>query len=115
MLPVHHWGWSRRTSSWLVAWWVASVIALDVVVTPLFLPVDVRFHWLSWQGLESVALIGAYWLIPGFVLGGWKALLIGCGWSSVRTATDRVLITLFALWASGWPLTVVAAYRISAL
>ena len=110
MLPVHHRGWSRRTSSCLVGWWLVSVIALDLVVTPLFLPVDVRFRWLSWQGLQDMALVGAAWLVPGFFLGGWKALLVASGRSSVRTATDKVLIALFGLWAIGWPVFVVVAY-----
>jgi hypothetical protein len=114
VLPVHHWSWSRRTSSCLVVTWVASVVAVDLVATPLLLPVDVQFRWLSWQGLETLAVVGASWLIPGFVLGGWKALLVASGWSSVRTATDKVLIALFALWAIGWPVSVVVAYRLHA-
>ena len=85
------------------------------MVTPLFLPVDVQFQWFSWQGLETLAVLGVSWLVPGFVVGGWKALLIASGRSSVRTATDKVLIALFALWAIGWPLSMVVAYRLNAL
>ncbi len=76
---------------------------------------DVQFRWLSWQGIETLAILGASWLVPGFVLGGWKAMLVACGWSSVRTATDKVFIALFAFWAIGWPLSVVVAYRLNAL
>ena len=100
--------WSGRTTArYLVGWWVGSIVALALLAAYFVVPVDVRFQWLSVQGLEIVALLSAVWLVPGFVLGGWKALLVAFGCSSVRTGADRVLIVVFSLWAVGWPLVVV--------
>jgi hypothetical protein len=78
-----------------------------LIVANYLLPVDVQFTWLSMQGLTIMALIAGAWLVPGFVLGGWKALLVAVGRSGVTTGTDKALMVVFALWAVGWPLFVV--------
>jgi hypothetical protein len=49
-------------------------------------------------------------MAPGFILGGWKALLVAAGRSTTRTTTDRVLVAVFALCLIGWPLFVTAGF-----
>jgi hypothetical protein len=99
----------RTTARYLVGWWVGSIVALACLAAYYVIPVDVQFRWLSVQGLEIIAFMIASWLIPGFVLGGWKALLVAVGRSAVRTGTDRALIVVFSLWAIAWPILVVVA------
>lgn len=99
--------WSDRTAvRWLVGWWVGSIVALVWLAAYYLIPVDVQFRWLSIQGLEIFALLTAAWLAPGFVLGGWKALLVAVGRSSIRTGADKALLIVFSLQAIGWPLGV---------
>lgn len=94
----------RRAARCLVAWWVGSIITLACVMFQLLIPMDRQPHLLSVWGLEIAGFMSAAWLVPGFVLGGWKVLLIAAGRSAVRTGTDRVLVIVFAAWAIGWPL-----------
>jgi hypothetical protein len=100
-------GWSdRRLARWLVAWWVGSVVTLVLLAAYYVLPIDVQTEWLSWWGLRIIGMMTAAWLFPGFLLGGWKALLVAAGRSSIRTTTDKALIVVFSLWAFGWPVII---------
>ena len=96
----------RRAARYLVAWWIGSIITLAGVMFQLVIPMDRQPDLLSLRSLEIVAFVSGAWLLPGFVLGGWKALLVATGRSAVRTGTDRVLVIVFAAWAIGWPLFV---------
>ena len=69
---------------------------------------DMQPDLLTVHALEIVAFISGAWIVPGFALGGWKVLLVAAGRSSVRTGTDRGLSIVFAAWAIGWPLFVLA-------
>ena len=83
----------RRTARWLVAWWVGSVVTLALLWFEFEVPLDTQPHLLSVWGLRTVVLISAAWLVPGFVLGGWKVLLVAAGRSAVLTGTDRLLMS----------------------
>jgi hypothetical protein len=97
--------WSdRRATQSLVVWWVGSIVALVPLTTYYLIPVDIQF---SVPGLAWGAYLTAVWLAPGFVLGGWKALAVALGRSSIRTGTDKALVAVFSLWAIGWPCVVV--------
>jgi hypothetical protein len=98
----------RRTARCLVAWWIGSIITLACVMFQLLIPMDMQPDLLSVRALEIVAFMSGAWMVPGFVLGGWKVLLVAVGRSAVRTGTDRGLFIVFAAWAIGWPLFVVA-------
>jgi hypothetical protein len=81
---------------------VLSVLAIEgFVFYYILLPVDLPTEWV-WL-VEVFAFTTFAWLLPGLVLGGWKALLVAARRSDVRTGTDRGLMILFALWAVGWP------------
>lgn len=108
--------WSdRRAARYLVGWWIGSIVAVSWLAAYSVLPVDVRFQWLSPHGFEIIGYLVATWLIPGLVLGGWKALLVAAGVSSIRTGTDKALIAVFTLWTLGWPAVVMlTAVRLGA-
>ena len=88
---------------YLVAWWVLSVVVVAMVLLDyLWLPSDEA--WWSLDNLAFVGVAASLWLTPGFLLGGWKALLVAAGRSGIRTRTDKALVVVFAAWAVGWPL-----------
>jgi hypothetical protein len=96
--------WSDQLyARYLIGWWLGSSIFVAWLWAVYFAPVDVEFTWLSRLGLEIFCMFGAGLLAPGFVLGGWKALLVAAGRSAIRTRTDKALAVVFALWAVGWP------------
>jgi hypothetical protein len=94
----------RRTAAGLIAWWLVTVVGLVVIAhdqsqrffsaTP-HPPQSSVSHW---------AILGGAWLMPGVVLGGWKAILVATGRSSVSRRRDRVAMRLFAGWVICWAL-----------
>lgn len=93
----------RRTAAYLVAWWLGSVITFSGLAAYYLLPVDIEFRWLSWEGLEMVGRLIAVWLVSGLLMGGWKAILVATGRSSIRTGFDKAVIAVFILWTFVWP------------
>jgi hypothetical protein len=101
--------WSdRELARGLVGWWLTSVLVLACVGAYFVMPVDVQFDWFSINGLILIAGLAVTWLIPGAIFGGWKAVLVAAGRTSIASGADRALIVVFAAWAIGWPLFVVA-------
>jgi hypothetical protein len=43
-------------------------------------------------------------LIPGLVLGGWKAISVALGRSVISRRRDVAWIAVFGVWAIGWSL-----------
>jgi hypothetical protein len=106
----------RRTARYLVGWWVSSVVTFSGLAAYYLLPVDIQLRWLSWDGFEIIGRLMAFWLISGLVVGGWKALLVAAGRSSIRTAADRAVIAIFILWTFVWPvMTTLAAVRLGVI
>ena len=97
----------RRMLGVLVAWWVVSNVALAWQLVDT-IPIDQPFSALSADGLRLVGVTTVALLAPGFLVAGWKALLVAAGRSSIRTQVDHGLIILFALWAVGLPLVLVS-------
>jgi hypothetical protein len=103
----------RRRALYLVAWWLGSIVTFSTFAAYYLLPVDIQFRWFSLEGLEMVGRLMAFWLVSGLVMGGWKALLVATGRSSIRTGTDRAVIAIFILWTLAWPvMTTVAAVNL---
>jgi hypothetical protein len=106
----------RRRARYLVGWWVGSVVTFSGFAAYTLLPVDIQFRWLSWAGFEMIGRLIAFWLISGLVMGGWKALLVAIGRSSIRTMTDRAVIAIFILWTLAWPvMTILAAVNLGVI
>ncbi len=99
----------RRRARYLVGWWLGSVVTFSGLAAYYLLPVDVQFRWLSRAGFEMIGRLIAIWLISGLVMGGWKALLVAAGRSSIRTMTDRSVIAIFVLWTLAWPVVTILA------
>ncbi|HEY3764781.1 MAG TPA: hypothetical protein VGL44_06450 [Gaiellales bacterium] len=91
----------------MIGWWLGSAIAVACLWAVYFAPVDVQFTWQSRLGVEIFGAFATALLAPGFVLGGWKALLVAAGRSAIRTRWDRAIATVFALWAVVSPVFVV--------
>jgi hypothetical protein len=86
----------RRYAGLLVAWWLVSVIGLAIVSYQQGKSFAASFP------LEVWAWVTFVWLLPGFLLGGWKAILVLVGRGSMTRRRDRVFIRLFTFWIVGW-------------
>jgi hypothetical protein len=99
----------RQVAASLVAWWLVSTAVLAVVFIVEIVPLDDHVWSASVSTLGMAAAISVVWWSQGFVLGGWKALLVALGRASLRTRRDKVWLGAFAIQAFGWPIFVVAS------
>ncbi len=94
----------RRTLGLVIAWWLVSVIGLAILT-------QIHDHELGLPTSFGAAVyVAVAWLLPGFVLGGWKAILVVAGRTSVTRRRDRIFVRLFTYWVVGWSLI---AYALS--
>ena len=94
----------RRTLGVLVAFWVVAVIGLAILA-------QLRSHETGLPAnFGQMVYVAAWSLVPGILLGGWKAILVAAGRSTVTRRRDRIFIRIFTFWVVG---SVLIAYTLS--
>jgi hypothetical protein len=89
----------RAIAQALVACWLACHFALDLVLYAHWGVLDSDISWDAW--LIASALVG---LLPGLALGGWKAISVATGRSTIQRRRDVIWVAVFGIWTVGWSL-----------
>ena len=84
-----------------MAWWLLWHIGGGLALLVHWGLISTSNRWTFNVASVLYLIVG---LVPGLALGGWKAVLVATGRSSIKGKVDIVWLSVFGLWTIGWTL-----------